>query len=173
VECAFCGQALRPGATFCAACGADVPVPGAPPVATPAARAGAEPANPRAATALLAMPLVFIVSVIAFSATRGPGGGIPAFALFVMTLVGGVVAGVAWAVWRGASWARWLALVATLGWGAFMAFLLPGQVRMLRDPYMTFAPARESAMFGIALGVVQVALAALTAFFLLFPRKRA
>ena len=168
-ECAFCGEAMRPGATFCAGCGH---APGAPTSASAGKvrlPAAGEP-NARAAVAIAAMPVVMLVSFIAF-ATFGPSVGPDLEAIGIVALIGAPVGGIAWAVWRGATWARWLSLVATLAWAIFMLWVSVEQAQQLRAPfYDQYPEIRRSTMFGLVLSCAQLAVASAALYFLVFPR---
>lgn len=171
-ECAFCGQPMRPGATFCPACGhapAATPAPGV----TPARAAPAAPGqpNPRAAIAIVSMPVVLLGSVLAFGVISRTSTT-DASVLVGMLLIGSLVGGIAWAVWKGATWARWLALVATSGWAIFMAWTVPQSIEQLRyQPLQDHPAARNSALFGLVLACAQLGLAAGTLYFLLRPGR--
>lgn len=171
MECAFCGQPLRPGATFCPSCGETPSSPGAlrARTASPAPTSIGEP-NPRAALLLFAMPTVVMIGVVAFQIFSGFGAA-SVFSILTYLVVGSVIGGVALAVRRGAAWARWLSFLATLAWGAFMVFTIPDQVGMLRDPFIANLPSlRESAIFGLVMAALQLLLAVATLYCLAFPR---
>lgn len=170
-ECTFCGAALRPGATFCAACG-HAPGPAGSTLRIPqldGSRSPAEP-NPRAALLLFAMPTTVFIGVALFQMFFGFGSAsVIAFVLYLV--VGSLVGGVAWAVWRGAAWARWLSFLASLAWGVFMVVTIPDQIGMLRDPFASSYPSlRQDAIFGLVMAALQLLLVAGALYYLVFPR---
>lgn len=161
---------MRPGATFCAACGHAISAP------LPAAR-GDRPSilrgtpNPRAAAAIAAMPIAMVLALAVF-ALRAPTFGPDLEAIGISLVLGLVVGGLAWAVWRGATWARWVSIAGTLAWGIFMAWVTVDQVRQLRDPlFPDYSEYRRMTTFGLLLSCVELGLAAAALYFLFFPGR--
>lgn len=167
--CAFCGAPLRPGATFCAACG-HAAVDAAP--GTPArGRGGAALAsvpNPRAGWLVASMPLVLFAAIFAYNAaTESSGPDLDG--LVIMGTIGLVVLGLAWAVARGAAWARWVAVAASLAWIAFLLWTVPDQLQILRETFAS-PQSRRGGVFGLAIVVVEGSLALATIYLLVRPR---
>ena len=164
--CAFCGQHLRPGATFCAACGEVAPgAPAAPHASSPGGRAARVPC-PRAAWTLLSLPGIFFALLVLRAAVAPIGLGVGAAVVPLAMLVATGL--LAWGLFRGAEPVRRVALVAALAWMAFMLWVLWQNVPFLVDP--SYVGMRDVLLVDALIGASQLLVAGAALAFLVKRR---